>query len=184
MRASDQSFYKDIEIKILKILKAEGVGAPPVEVEKIAKSKGAEIVPYEMGNEMSGILVIKGNRAIIGINPSQSKVRQRFTIAHELGHYLLHSNNNKEQKEQLFVDKDFIVKFRSKKTYSEQEMLHERQANAFAAALLMPKQFIFVELNKAQNQELSENELIEELARTFEVSVPAMTYRLSDLNVF
>jgi len=184
MSAFDYNFYKEMEITIQKLLKAEGVKAPPVQVDKIARAKGAEIVPYEMGNEMSGILVIKGDKGIIGINPSQSKVRQRFTIAHELGHYLLHSNKNKDQKEQLFVDKDFIVKFRSNKTYSEQETLHEREANAFAAALLMPKQFIFAELKKTQNQELSENELIEELARTFDVSVPAMTYRLSDLNVF
>lgn len=184
MPALSSSEYKKIENLVIKILKDQGINSPPINIEKIAKSKGAQIVPYEMGNEISGILVVNGNKGVIGVNTSQAKVRQKFTIAHELAHYLLHRQGPKEQKEQLFVDKDFIVKYRSNKSYSREEMRHESEANAFAAALLMPKQFIFAELNKKQNQDLSETALIEELARIFDVSIPAMTYRLSDLNVF
>jgi Zn-dependent peptidase ImmA (M78 family) len=172
--------YKKIETQASKILKGERIDAPAVSIEKIARGLGVEVIPYEMGNEISGILVINSGKGSIGFNPSQSRVRQRFTIAHELGHFMLHRNTQKE----LFVDKDFIVKFRSKKTYSRAEMLHESEANAFAAALLMPKDFILKELYKKKNQDLTETELIEELAKTFDVSVLAMTYRLSDLNVF
>ncbi|HEY0654038.1 MAG TPA: ImmA/IrrE family metallo-endopeptidase [Chryseosolibacter sp.] len=174
------AIYKKIETQANKLLKDHKVDSPPVSVERIAKSIGVDVIPYEMGNEISGILVLNEGKGTIGYNPSQSKTRQRFTISHELGHFVLHAHSQKE----LFVDKDFIVKFRSKKTYSRAEIIHESEANAFAAALLMPKEFIMKELYKKKNQDLTETELIEELARAFDVSIPAMTYRLSDLNVF
>ncbi|HYF66633.1 MAG TPA: ImmA/IrrE family metallo-endopeptidase [Ohtaekwangia sp.] len=173
------SVYRKIEKQVSDLLKDEGIQSLPIPVEKIARTKGVEVMPYDLGNEVSGVLVITDKKGTIGFNPTQSKVRQRFTIAHELGHYLLHSESNKE----LFVDKDFIVKFRSKKNYSPTEQRHESEANAFAAALLMPKTFVLAEIAKQKFQSLSESELIEELAKVFDVSVPAMTYRLSDLSI-
>lgn len=171
--------YKRIEKQVSDLLDNEGIDSLPIPVEKIARTKGVEVVPYDLGNEVSGVLLINDSKGTIGYNPTQSKVRQRFTIGHELGHYLLHGESSKT----LFVDKDFIVKFRSKKNYTPTEQRHESEANAFAAALLMPKNFIFQELKKQKFQTLSESELIEELAKVFDVSIPAMTYRLSDLSV-
>jgi Zn-dependent peptidase ImmA (M78 family) len=173
------SVYKKIEKQVSELLSQEGIDYLPIPVDKIARSKGVEVVPYDLGAEVSGVLSVNDNKGTIGYNPTQSKVRQRFTIAHELGHFLLHSNSNKE----LFVDKDFIVKFRSKKSYTPTEQRHESEANAFAAALLMPRSVVFQEIAKKKFQALSELELIEELAKVFDVSIPAMTYRLSDLSV-
>lgn len=135
-------------------------------------------MPYNLGDEVSGILAINDGKGTIGYNLQHSKGRQRFTVAHELGHYVMHGKTKKE----LFVDKDYIVKFRSNKKYSLTEIKQEKEANAFAAALLMPKELVFKELYREQG--LTENELIEFLAKRFEVSVPAMTYRISDLNSF
>lgn len=173
------SDYKRIEKKVTEILKAERVRSLPIPVEKIAKKYGVDVMPYDLGSEVSGVLVVSGKKGTIGFNRSQSNVRQRFTIAHEFGHYILHGESNKE----LFVDKDFIVKFRSKKQYSQAEQRHESEANAFAAALLMPKQIVYEEIAKDKFQSLSEVELIEALARVFDVSIPAMTYRLWDLSI-
>ena len=183
MAVLNSSFYKKIEAIIGRILVENGCQGPPVQVDKVAVNCGTQILKYEMGNDVSGMLVISSDKGVIGINPSQSRVRQRFTIAHELGHYLLHKDAQRSQKEQLFVDKDFIVKFRSQKSYSSAEWKHESEANAFAAALLMPRDFVLREMTRPQYENLSETELIEELARTFDVSVPAMSYRLSDLNL-
>jgi Zn-dependent peptidase ImmA (M78 family) len=107
-------------------------------------------------------------------------LRQRFTIAHELGHYQLHLHSANE----IFVDKDFIVKYRSEKKYSETEIRQEREANQFAAELLMPREFIKAEIIKKKYQRLSEMEFLEKLAKTFDVSVAAMTIRANDLDLF
>jgi Zn-dependent peptidase ImmA (M78 family) len=173
------TFYKKLEKQVSELLKKEGITSLPIPVERIARTKGVEVVPYDLGEEVSGVLSINNSKGTIGYNPTQSKVRQRFTIAHELGHFLLHRESNKE----MFVDKDFLVKFRSKKNYTQSERRQESEANAFAAALLMPRDFVLTELNKEKFQVLSELQLIEELAKVFDVSIPAMTYRISDLNI-
>ena len=40
--------------------------------------------------DASGVLVVEGGRGVIGYNAMHSSVRQRFTMAHEIGHYVLH----------------------------------------------------------------------------------------------
>lgn len=173
-----KEFYEKIEEQVSQLLLQEGVETYPVPVEKIALSLGVDVMPYNLGDEVSGILAINDGKGTIGYNLQHSKGRQRFTVAHELGHYIMHRNTKKE----LFVDKDYIVKFRSNKKYSSTELKQEKEANAFAAALLMPKSFVLTELSKEKI--ITENDLIEVLAKRFEVSVPAMTYRIADLNSF
>ena len=170
---------RKIERHVSELLQGHGIDSLPVPVEKIARSQGVEVVAYDLGNEVSGVLIISPSGGTIGINPTQTRARQRFTIGHELGHYLLHREGQKE----LFVDKDFIVKFRSKKNYTAKEYKHESEANAFAAALLMPRALIYKEIEKERYNNLSELEFIEELAKACEVSVPAMTYRIHDLSI-
>jgi Zn-dependent peptidase ImmA (M78 family) len=152
----------------------------PVDVDLIAKYCGVAIEETDLGTDVSGLLVVQGDTAVIAYNPDQSDKRRRFTIAHELGHFALHRDSKNET---IFVDKDFIVKYRSNKSYSEVEIRQEQEANAFAAALLMPKEFIFNELSNDTMRNLSESQLIEELAAKFNVSVPAMTFRLTNLNI-
>lgn len=151
----------------------------PIPVKDIAKELGLDVVPYDLGEGVSGALIIKMGKGFIGYSPSDSKVRQRFTIAHELGHYVLHNNLKSEQ---LFVDKDFIVKYRSENSYTPLELKHEQEANAFAAGLLMPRDLVLVELQKKTMLKLSEYKVINALARIFDVSVPAMTFRLTNMN--
>ncbi|WP_316753656.1 ImmA/IrrE family metallo-endopeptidase [Pedobacter gandavensis] len=151
-----------------------------VNVENIAKLNGVQVQPTDLGEDVSGILVVQEDNAVIAYNPSQLSQRTRFTIAHELGHYILHLDNSKDT---VFIDKDFIVKYRSNKVYSEVELRQEQEANAFAASLLMPKEFIFEELDQLNAENLTETQLIERLAEAFDVSIPAMTFRLTNLNI-
>src|SRR5437773_283248 len=90
-----------------KALRAKhGTTAVPVDVSRLAEMEGVQIERSDFGEEISGLLVKHGDRATIGVNARHAGGRQRFTIAHELGHFLLHSSR------ELFVDKDYVVHFR------------------------------------------------------------------------
>lgn len=156
------------------------ITCPGVPVEQIARKIGLKVMAYDLGKEISGVLVIANGTGTIGVNPKDPKVRQRFTMAHELGHFVMHA---KSLKDKFFVDSNFILKFRSTNPYTPAELKQELEANAFAAALLMPKSIVTEELNKDEYRELPELEMIDKLAKVFKVSTAAMTYRLTNLNV-
>ena len=166
---------EDITSRILTELEIQSV---PIPINKIVRQKGLKLKSFNFGEEVSGALLIKDGEGTIGYDPEESKVRQRFTIAHELGHYILHGNLN----ETLFVDKKSRVHFRDQKS-STGESLQEQEANAFAASILMPEKMIKKELSKADN-DLSDETQIELLANKFNVSTLAMTYRLANLRIF
>lgn len=150
----------------------------PVPIKRIVESLGLNIHSYDLGDNISGVLVINKDQGIIGVNPLESSVRQRFTIAHELGHYILHKNSN----ESIFVDKDFKVLFRNQES-STGEHKREQEANAFAAAILMPQRML---IEKIQEHfiDLTDELAVKRLAQIFDVSVMAMTIRISNLNLF
>ena len=162
------------------LLNSIGLMKAPIDLERVLEAAGIRAEAADLGEDVSGLLSIHNGKGVIAYSEDQSIQRQRFTIAHELGHFLLHKSNGEDT---VFLDKDFIVKYRSNKAYTETEMRQEQEANTFAASLLMPKELIFNELSKPEIQKLSENVLIERLAQTFEVSIPAMTFRLSNLNI-
>ncbi|MDS3871833.1 ImmA/IrrE family metallo-endopeptidase [Staphylococcus hominis] len=112
------------------------------------------------------------DNTIITIKYNHNEGRRRFTIAHELGHYFLHFNDeDKEFKDSVF--------YRSLE-YNDEEI----EANEFAANLLMPEEEykVFAE-NNAYNQESNTYD-IEKIAEYFIVSRQAAIYRGKNLNVF
>lgn len=179
MFLNNRHFIK-VEIKVSELLKKYGITIPPIPIKDIVRKEGIELLSYDLGENVSGVLVIENGKGTIGFSPNTSRVRQRFTIAHELGHYILHRQSRSE----VFVDKDFIVKYRSEKKYSPAEIRQEQEANVFAASLLMPKALLQAELARKDYQDLSETEFIGAMAKVFDVSIPAMTYRLANANLF
>lgn len=147
----------------------------PVPVEDLAKASGVQVVYRNFNNEISGALVRRGTSAIIAVAAEQPHVRQRFTIAHELGHFLLHPTDGEE----VHVDKHFRVQFRSP-TSSTAEDVGEIEANAFAAALLMPEEWILRETRQV-TFDFDDPEAVRELAERYDVSTQAMTFRLTNL---
>ena len=147
----------------------------PIPIEEIAMMRGLKVIPYPLGEDVSGLLSIEKNgQGTIGYNQDEPKVRRRFTVAHELGHYELH----KEQSH-LFIDKQFIYRsLNSKNTPVNQVM--EVEANTFASAILMPTELVRQEIGHRQI-DLANEEVIKDLAGKFEVSVFAMSIRLKDL---
>lgn len=167
-----------IDSEVSGILKRYGINRAPVPVDKIALKMNLAIVPTDLGDGVSGALVIKDGNATIGINKTDSLLRRRFTIAHELGHYVLHSSSTNK----LFVDTQVL--FRTEDG-SKGDRQKEREANAFAAALLMPEHILNQELTDARADKSlsSEEDIIWHLARKFKVSEIAMTFRLSNLGL-
>lgn len=151
----------------------------PIPVERLAAHCDALIryQPFD-ADDVSGLLYREKDRpAVIGVNSANSRVRQRFTIAHELGHLRLHRGH------QLILDRLVRVNFRDA-TSSTAADWEEMQANAFAAELLMPAAAIEQRLHKlAAGTRLTDDEIITRLAKQFDVSRPALEYRLINLGL-
>jgi Zn-dependent peptidase ImmA (M78 family) len=166
-----------IERTVKKLLDDNKIFQPPVPVDDIARNLGANLKyePFSGQDAISGMLYRDGENKIIGINSNHHPNRQRFSIAHEVGHLLLHEK-------EVFIDK--VVNFRSSRSSLAIDT-EEIAANAFAAELLMPKEFVKNELKKLIGQESmpTEKELVENFARVFKVSTAAMEYRLNNLGV-
>lgn len=167
---------RDIENFAQKILKESNITEPYIEVEKVARDQGLVVGAADLGEDISGVIVVKNGKGKIGYNPNDIEERRRFTIAHELGHYLLHRDQM-----DMFVDKAYYA-LRDKNS-SKGEYKMEREANAFAAALLMPRSLLVNEIKKT-NFDLADEKSLNQLARKFKVSTQAMSFRLANLNIF
>jgi len=157
-----------------------GIVQPPVPVEELVARMGIQLVYQPFDGELSGILYQEDDHAIIAINLQNARVRQRFTIAHECGHYVLHQRDR-----DLFIDKPIQVQFRNELS-SLAVNREEIAANRFAAALLMPRDWIMAEANRRLEQQphLTDEGLLAELTHLFEVSPRAMEYRLANLGIW
>ena|ERR1700733_2600471 len=174
--------YRKIETLANELIAKSEISEPPVPVDRIVEGYNITIREFDFEEGISGVLVITEDGATIGVNPGDTKTRMRFALAHELGHFLLHKETN-----EVFIDKDFIVKWRnveSNGNYTVEEVNQEMEANAFAAALLMPKNLIEREMAKKEMVEMGENALLIELANRFDVSLPAIAFRITNINSY
>lgn len=90
-----------------------GMNAMPVPVERIARALGAQLRYSPLDNEISGMIFIRDGAPIIGVNSLHHPHRQRFTIAHEIGHLELHRD---ELAASVHVDKSFPILHRDEKS--------------------------------------------------------------------
>lgn len=160
-----------------KLLKASEVSKAPVSVEELAKQLGITISYEPFKEDLSGVLVKDKQRTVIGVNSAHPKTRQRFTIAHEIGHFVLNHQG------EIFIDKTVMKRDgRSSQAIDS----HEIEANGFAAEILMPERLLLHSVTRLQQgkSDHSIGTLIAELADEFEVSPQAMEYRLTNLGMF
>ena len=163
-----------IEEQARQLLESNGINRAPVPVEEIAKALGIE-VKYSPGRpDVSGALVRDGRSAFIAVNSAQHENRQRFTIAHEIGHFLRHKGTR------LHFDEDFSVNFRDALS-SEAKDSVEIEANQFAASLLMPRHFIRKDMTRFISDGSDPEDAIESLRIKYKVSKRAMEFRLLNL---
>lgn len=155
------------------LLEKNLVLAPPVNVEAIASALGIHVRKTPTDDEVSGFLLKQGDVSLIGVNALHHPNRQRFTIAHEIGHFVL------DHFDQVHVDKA-VMKLRdeaSRKGIHKEEV----EANRFAAELLMPREFLRQELSRGTLNDLLDDRGMQQLAKRFQVSVQAMSNRLASL---
>jgi Zn-dependent peptidase ImmA (M78 family) len=144
-----------------------------VDIERVAGQLGATVRfgPYE--GELAGMLIRSGGRPVIAVNSAHHRNRQRFTIAHECGHLILHSDRD------VFVDRSFSI-LRRDENSSKAENYMEVEANQFAAEILMPASFLKRDLVRF-NIDLEDDSQIAVLAKKYSVSAQAMSYRVANL---
>ncbi len=164
---------KKILDTVSNLLKKHGVLGPHVPVEKIAKEEGATIYAKPLDGDMAGFLYRDKGNVLIGVNTRQSPVRQRFTIGHELGHFLLH------EYDQIHWDHDnFRVRLRGPKS-SEGSDAAEIEANLFASELLMPTSFLERDLKVGMSVDVLDDKRISDIAKRYGVSTQALLIKLS-----
>ena len=154
-----------------KLLTLNGITTPAVSVEKIAKNLNVKVEYAPLEPELSGLAHIRDGIAIVGINALHSPARQRFTLAHELGHVRLHWDILERA---VHVDKGSLRRDSLSSTGTDPI---ERQANAFAAELLMPE-FLFKQAIGERSVDLEDDLLVQALAKKFRVSEAAIRFRI------
>ncbi|WP_051355273.1 ImmA/IrrE family metallo-endopeptidase [Mesorhizobium erdmanii] len=154
--------------KVTDIIKKYTLTAP-VDVERIASELGLDIVFSALGDKISGkIQKVDADQYLIVVNDDESPVRQRFTIAHEIGHFLYHRDLIGDG-----VADSPAYRSPDEKIYETTplERRHETQANQFAANILMPHDLI--RHIEARHPGIT----YPELAKKLDVSLPALRVR-------
>jgi Zn-dependent peptidase ImmA (M78 family) len=165
---------KKIKALVDALLNDNTVKEAPVPVAEIARAQGARIVFDKLKGDMSGFLYRDASQTVIGVNTIHAKTRQTFTISHEIGHLLLH------EQEQMHVDHEFKVRLRDDVSSRGTDDA-EREANLFAASLLMPKAFLEKDLEKEDYVDILDDAFLRGLARKYGVSTQALVNRLKNL---
>lgn len=167
--------FKHIEEKAEVLLKENNFYSVGFDINKLIKKLNIELIEKSFENDISGLLAISNYKVVISCNINEDKKRQRFTKAHEIGHFVLHSKD-----QPLFIDKPPRVMYRNNASTTG-EIYKEREANAFAAALLMPSGLIS---ERIHNCIYDGYRAVAELAKEFKVSEQAMSFRLSNLGYY
>lgn len=150
----------------------------PFPYQNISQDKGNIQVAFTKleDDKISGAIIYKEDVFTILINASKSATRQHFTLGHELGHYFLHEKILKE--EGGVVDGDAVLDGTANMLYRLDDTTAtelEREANNFAASLLMPTSLV--------ERAWEANGSVEACAAIFKVSVIAMSIRLTELGL-
>jgi len=159
----------------MEIIRKMIAGDPPVNIEAIIRQLGLTVVKNaDLHQDISGqIMRLPDGRYEISSSSGEHYFRQRFSLAHELGHYVLHKNL-------IGAGVDDNKKYRSTENgnyYNTAiDLAHEQQANSFAANILMPE--------KAVRRSVQEGgKSIVDLYKEFQVSSSAMNWRLKNLGL-
>lgn len=137
----------------------------PIDLQTMATRLGIAVTaPRNLPSDVSGSIRRQGDGYLIEINGNDAPRRQRFTLAHEIGHYLLH-------RDMLDGGIEDDRMYRSR--LSDQV---ERQANRLAGQILMPPGLVMTAWRAGARD-------ISRLADTFDVSEKAMEIRLQELGI-
>ena len=135
----------------------------PIKVGAIAEEFGIVVKKATLKPGISGTIKETNGEVLVRINRHESDGRQRFTLAHEIAHFLLH-------REKIGDGIEDTMLFRSELSNSL-----EAEANRLAADIVMP----FSLIDKISfSEEDSFEEKVEQLAELVRLSIPAIEVRL------
>jgi len=164
------------ERRARELLELAGISQAPVPVEELADKLGARIVHENLDQTISGLLLRENGSTLIAVNVQHHARRRRFTIAHELGHLQMHDG-------EYIVDSTVRVNRRDAVSSMATDA-EEIEANAFAAAVLMPGDLVRRALGQLRSPMVGNpTRVIGGLAEQFGVSNEAMGYRLINLGL-
>jgi Zn-dependent peptidase ImmA (M78 family) len=154
------------ECEAQQILKTAWADRPlPVDPIQIARQLGIQVYTAGLAEGVAGMLRKRpGLDPEIFVNGKDSLSRQRFTVAHELGHYVKHIAAGEDEWEHV----DYRGALSEQGTDQD-----EIFANQFAAGLLMPKDEV--------ERRRGEGHGAAALALEFGVSEEAMSFRVANL---
>jgi Zn-dependent peptidase ImmA (M78 family)/transcriptional regulator with XRE-family HTH domain len=148
------------EVAAIRLRSAWNLGVDPIpNLAEFLEEQGIKVIPLSLGERVSGLMCVARRRKgedvpIVIVNEEDTGERQRFTLAHELGHHVLSGPDGAQG---------------------------EKLAHWFAGALLMPAEMLEREVGR-HREAISVGELLE-LKALFMTSIQAITYRLKDLNI-
>ena len=157
------------------LLRGQGIKEPPVKLRKLAKSKGLQVNREKLEPHVSSIL-FRGKEPRITLNKRHDKPRQRFALAHALGHFLLHGGSSAA----VFLT-DLTVHFRYGDPVKSDP--RELEANAFAMDLLLPEHLLRADLRGDAGIDLSDTDRIEAFAARYGVSPAVLVLRMARLGL-
>jgi Zn-dependent peptidase ImmA (M78 family) len=167
----------DVEQFVRSLLKRHGIKSPPIPVEQLVRQLDVEFRKTEYPDlSFRGFIVRQDfphKKGLIYINSSQTPNVQRFALAHEIGHFLLHG-------ESIYVDRVERTSAGAAEmpTRDPEEIL----ADLFAAELLMPQRMLLADLKKKKVDPDNDDALLR-LATKYKVSLAAMLFRLQELGL-
>lgn len=139
----------------------------PVRVFDLARELGLGPVSEPLPDNISGMIRRAGDRWEVVYNWGHARVRQRFTVAHEIGHFIFHRDLLNEGVSDTLAYRSDAAELPNPKIQREQEW----QANNFAANLLVPNHW----LSAAKAAGITD---VAELARQFDVSETVMRIKM------
>jgi hypothetical protein len=152
----------------------------PVNIEAVIRAHDVELDKNaDLKNDVSGqIELVSDGSYKISIQKTDHYYRKRFTMAHELGHFILHRDKIRDG---LDDNKMYRTMYRGNNRVSETE---ETEANIYAAGVLMPEDLV-VQYAKDRGVFVgNDNErkaAMQEMATAFQVSEVAMRIRIDGL---
>jgi len=149
------------------LVKKHKITAPEVDVEALARKCGLEVAYVDVDGELSGQLYPDVPEMVVNAR-GRRRERQRFTIAHELGHWQLRHHLLGELPEDTL---GYSGAFEDESSYEGRSPV-EIEANTFAAELLMPSSWI------RRLQKPLKTGAPQQLAQVYGVSEQAMFYQL------
>lgn len=171
-----------IDDAVVRILEENNITEPPINVVKIAGSMGFRVFTVEFtDNKVMGAIAdfksplkqFDNEQRVIAVDKNSYATRKIFTIAHEIGHFVMHCGESND-----FFERDLYD------TEKDMRTPIEKDADKFAACLLMPKDmFMGFVANSPYYKTRDKENLLQEICKKFIVSKTAAQLRLREVGM-